>query len=94
MHAYCYASGQIGIADEVPNGALPIARGRERAVRRLIEATARHAYDGTTLLVPGVPEAPNQNAALKALHAYVWWITPQCSRGVRTIYSKAAKRAA
>lgn len=74
MIAYCYASGQIEFGRTVPEGAIEIMRGPARKVRKLIEARARHAYDGKTLLVPGVPEAPNEDAALAALIAFVKWL--------------------
>lgn len=37
---------------------------------RVIGVQARHAYDGRTLLVPGIPEAANDDAALDALRAF------------------------
>lgn len=75
MRAYCWASGQIEFGSHIPEGALPIARGPARRVRGFIEAVSRHAYDGETLLVPGIPEAPDQSAALKALHSWLDWIS-------------------
>lgn len=75
MRAYCWASGQIEFGARIPEGALPIARGRARKVRAFIEGVARHAYDGETLLVPGIPEAPDQSVALDALHAWLDWIS-------------------
>jgi hypothetical protein len=69
--AYCYASGQIGFASQCPDGALPLMRGPDAQVRDVIGGHARHAYDGETLLVPGLPEAGNdQRAGLEALHAF------------------------
>lgn len=83
MHAYCYASGLIEFGRSVPDGALPIARGRGKALRAFIEVHARHGYKirlvngrstkipgSDTLLVPGVPEATGQNDARDALHAW------------------------
>ena len=74
-HAYCYRSGQIAIGRIVPDGALPIASGSESTLRRAMRATARHAYDGKTLLVPGLPEARNDTAALTALRGFIAWAT-------------------
>lgn len=74
--AYCFASGHIGFGVRCPKGALPLVRGPARKVRNFIEPLARLAYDGKTLLVPGLPEAPNQTQALKSLHAFVDWIEP------------------
>ena len=49
-----------------PAGALPLPD----VPRALIEARARRAYDGKTLLVPGVPEAETGEGALDALLAF------------------------
>lgn len=38
--------------------------------KRTVGAMARHAYDGHTLLVPGVPEARNQMEGVEALIAF------------------------
>lgn len=75
--AYCYASGQIKIGTKVPVGALPIISGPENKLRAVIQGTARLARDNKTLLVPGIPEAPNQEEALNALFAYIGWIEPR-----------------
>lgn len=87
MHAYCFASGHIEFGRSIPDGALPIARGPAKRLRDFIEPLARHGYQsqtidgrlakvpGTdTLLVPGIPEAPNQSAALDALEQWLAWI--------------------
>ncbi len=67
-HAYCWASGEIGIDTRVPQGARSLRLcGTEKQVRTFVERVARHAYDGVTFLVPGVPEAPNQSAASNAV---------------------------
>ncbi|HEU4958981.1 MAG TPA: host nuclease inhibitor protein [Sphingomonas sp.] len=73
-YAYAWRSGMIETGPAVPDGAIPIARGGLKRLSRLIDATARHAYDGATLLVPGVPEADSDDAALDALLAYRDWI--------------------
>lgn len=82
MHAYCYASGQIEFGARIPDGALPIARGRSKPLRDFICGVARHAYDGETLLVPGIPEAPDQSAALDALRAFLKWIGTHKRKGI------------
>ncbi|EMO6796986.1 host nuclease inhibitor protein, partial [Pseudomonas aeruginosa] len=51
--AFCWASGLIQFGDQVPEGAIEIARGDDQVVREIIEVTSRHAYDGKSLLVPG-----------------------------------------
>lgn len=74
--AYCYASGQIEFGARCPGGGLPIVRGPDKAVRDFICGVSRHAYDGETLLVPGVPEAPDQDAGLTAFCKFLDWIEP------------------
>lgn len=75
--AFCYASGQIGFTTgRLPAGTLPILRGPDRALRDFISGVARRAYDGETLLVPGVPEAKDQSAGVDALIAFRAWIEP------------------
>ena len=86
MRAYCWASGQIEFGRDIPEGALPIARGPARKVRDFIESVCRHAYDGETLLVPGIPEATDQSVALDALHAWLDWISGhRLPRGVEVL---------
>lgn len=76
--AYCHAGGAIRFTSLkrplVPIGALPILGGEPKKLRALVVATARHAYDGKTLLVPGIPEADNQSAKLDALFRYRDWL--------------------
>lgn len=74
IYAICDRRGVIEFADAVEEGMLPVARGYPRQLRELIDATSRHAYDGETLLVPGIPEAEDDDAALDALLAYRRWI--------------------
>lgn len=70
IYAVSDRRGVIEFAPKVDDGMLPIARGYSRQLRELICATARHAYDGVTLLVPGVPEAQTDDQALDALLAF------------------------
>jgi hypothetical protein len=78
--AYCYASGHIEFGARCPDGALPIVRGDDRRVREFVAGVARHGYDGETLLVPGVPEAENERAALEKLVAWIERIKPAARR--------------
>lgn len=68
--AHCDASGVIEFSNTCPPGHLPIAAGPADKLRELIMGACRHAYDGVTLLVPGIPEAPNQSAGLDALKRF------------------------
>jgi len=64
-------SGVIAFSCDLPKGALPIAGARsEQELRDLIEPIARRGWDGATLLVPGVPEAPDSRTALDAFYAF------------------------
>jgi hypothetical protein len=95
IRAYCFASGLIEFGVGIPDGALPIARGPEKELRDLIDAVARHGYDvqrvngrlrrrpGTDcLLVPGIPEAPNQSAALDALKRFTRWAAQRAPKTI------------
>lgn len=76
MIAYCWSSGLIEFGKTIPNGALEIIRGPEKKIRETISATARHGYGRSAgkLLVPGIPEAPNQEKALDALFDFMDWL--------------------
>ncbi|MDO0944630.1 hypothetical protein [Chromohalobacter israelensis] len=71
--AYCFATGEIGTGIATPAGAIEIATGSARDLKTEIEVVARLAYDNETLLVPGVPEAADQQEALDALCQFVDW---------------------
>jgi len=77
MYAFCYRSGQIHFGRKVPDGAIAMASGPARKVRDFFCGVSRHAYDGKTLLVPGIPEAEGDDEAESALRRFVDWITPQ-----------------
>lgn len=47
--------------------------------RQSLEAKFRLAYDNETLLVPGIPEAENQEEALEALQKFRKWAVKQVS---------------
>lgn len=68
--AFAWRNGRIEFAQQTPEGALPLARGEDHKVRAVIGAEARHAYDGETLLVPGVHEEAPDATALDALFAF------------------------
>lgn len=95
MRAYCWASGLIEFGRKLPDGALPIASGPSKVLREFVDTRARHGYrthlvngrptkiPGTeTLLVPGIPEAPDQAAAGDALFAFRQWIGKKPPKGV------------
>lgn len=78
--AYCYASGHIEFGSKCPGGALPLVRGPDQEVRDFIAGVARLAYDNETWLVPGVPEAEDQEKAMDALLRFEAWITPSARK--------------
>lgn len=67
---FCWRTGVIGFSRRVPKGALPLVSGPLRRLRNITLAIARHAHDGKTLLVPGVPEADTNLAALQAARRF------------------------
>ena len=77
---YCWRSGLIGHGKSVPEGALAIDVVSGRAQLSRLLTTARLAYDGRSYLVPGVPEAVDDNAALDALVAWREWAVQSPSR--------------
>lgn len=68
--AYAWRSGQIGFGEKLPAGALSLARDEESKLRETVAGLARHAWDGKTLLVPGVPEQADDSKALEAHVAF------------------------
>jgi hypothetical protein len=78
MIAYCYRSGHIGFADHViPEGALPIkAHDDAKKLKEVIHVCARWSYPtirggkDSKPLVPGIPEANNENEAYEALKQF------------------------
>lgn len=73
--AWCWQSGLIDIGEAAPEGALLFAAGPRRALEEQITAAARHGTGKSKglLLVPGVPEARNPDAAVEALISFVEW---------------------
>ena len=68
--AYTYASGEICIGAEVPDGALPLGEGTPTEMNNALAGTARKSRTGGLWLVPGIPEADDQGAAMDALLAW------------------------
>lgn len=65
--AYAWASGLIEFGKTLPDGALPVLVGNERMVKEAVDIQARHSRTTDELFVPGVPEAADQDEAMKAL---------------------------
>lgn len=70
MKAYAWANGRIDFGRTIPEGALIIAEAPAEQLREAIEGCCRLAYDGKTLLVPGVSESGGGAAAVDALIEY------------------------
>jgi len=70
MKAFAWRSGQIGLGRSVPEGALMIAEGPPRVLRRVMDVFAREDYRGG-YLVPGIPEARSDEEAGDALAQFM-----------------------
>ena len=76
---FCYRSGEVDVGTGIPpDGTIPFVRSRKgpAKLKEIIGTKARHAYDGKTLLVPGIPEATDDEAALAALQTWSAWAFP------------------
>lgn len=73
--AWCWASGLIEFGEAVPAGAIKIAHGPKAYLKGEIEVRARHGRGESAgkLLVPGIPEASDQQAAGYALQSFLDW---------------------
>jgi hypothetical protein len=69
-HIICWQSGLVEVADDKPHGAISLMQGARHALERRLITHARHAYDGKSLLVPGVPEAETEAEKLAAVKAF------------------------
>lgn len=76
LYAYCFASGEIGFGNPVPPGAIAFAKGDSPSLSASVEVVARHAKRVPVYLVPGMPEAPDEDAAFAALVAWAAWAAP------------------
>lgn len=83
---YCWRTGVVEFGDELPHGALELARyvptsaaprGRSTQLaiwRAKMQAACRLAYDNKTWLVPGIPEAQSDVEALAAYKKFIDWL--------------------
>jgi hypothetical protein len=75
VKAYCWRSGLIEFGSKVPSGAIPIIDTHGKQIsRESIESGARLGYDHS-LLVPGIPEADSDEAAMEALEKWIEWLS-------------------
>ncbi|MFN8682806.1 hypothetical protein ACDP63_16930 [Paracoccus sp. P2] len=66
----CYRSGETEVVGIVPEGALVLATGKRELLETVLSGVARHAHDGETLLVPGLPEAADNDQAVAAATSF------------------------
>jgi hypothetical protein len=52
--AYCWATGEIQIGDNMPDGALPLAFGDAHALQSAVDGLATLSYNNVTRLIPGI----------------------------------------
>ncbi len=79
--AWCLRSGVIGVGPMAPEGALLLRQGESVAVlQEAIQRIGRLASDNTTWLVPGIPEAgDDDDAALEAAIDFVFALRLRCA---------------
>jgi len=68
MYAHCDRKGVITLHQKADvTGLICIGKDSKRNLEHKMQARARLARDGTTWLVPGVPESDGDNDAITAL---------------------------
>ena len=71
MNVSVWRSGMIQFhKGPTPDGALPLFNEITPAEAKKIKVMARLSYDNKTLLVPGIPEAKNEDEAHAALQRF------------------------
>ncbi|MBI1262975.1 MAG: host nuclease inhibitor protein [Rhizobiales bacterium] len=73
VNAFCWRSGLVEFGVVIPKGARLLACNLDAERRATFETKCRLAYDGRTLLVPGVPEAASAFDAEKAVDRFIKW---------------------
>ena len=81
--AYCWASGEIEIAEEdsdgwaeVPEGTIEFARGEADVLRELITVRARSGHLPGVMLVPGLPEFEGDDPPgdMSRVSIFIGWV--------------------
>ncbi|NSZ08247.1 host nuclease inhibitor protein [Agrobacterium tumefaciens] len=80
-HIVCYRSGEAFVSRRVPKGTMRIVTGHGRRLKRILSVCARHAYDGKTLLVPGLPEADTDLQAVTAVKHFEQMLWERLAKG-------------
>ncbi|XHS78520.1 hypothetical protein ACFJGW_00690 [Burkholderiaceae bacterium UC74_6] len=91
ISAYCGPNGVIHFGPATPKHSVEIVRGPEGRVRRYIDIVARHGYDKGLLLVPGMPEADDENAARAALKSFVEWASANAGADRSFVWNRNAE---
>ena len=81
--AYCWSTGEIEFGDEKAEESIALATGPKCELKPFIASIARLAYDGHTLLVPGLPEADELRTRLAAVHEFIEQIRKREGRNKR-----------
>jgi len=68
--AFVWANGLIQFGVTVPDGALPVLKGPEKAVRDIIDVLAVHCWDNVSLKIGDVATAKNDDDALEAVRRF------------------------
>lgn len=80
-HIVCYRSGEAFVSRRIPKGTMKLVTGHGRRLRRILSVCARHAYDGKTMLVPGLPEADNDLQAIEAVKGFEQMLRKRLAKG-------------
>lgn len=69
--AFAFRDGRIEFGSKCPVDAIPIANSpNKRKLLKIISGNARHSHNGNSLLVPGIPEAADEDDAVLSLRYF------------------------
>lgn len=94
--AWCWRTGLIEMGEVAPadkpdgSGAIVIARGPKAELVSAITTLARQSYTPHQWLVPGVPEAADDDAAADALETWLDWCSKSKSYAKRGVVFEGA----
>jgi hypothetical protein len=101
IRVWAYRSGHLAFVEgattdgtEALSGALIVAMGPKDIVEPTVKGLARLAYDNETYLVPGCPEAGDEDAALKAFTVWFDRVQVALAKHGVTLKSEAKRRRA
>ena len=69
--AFCFRSGEIHVGQRVPKGGVLLVTGRREQLDRAVSACSRLAYNGKDWLVPGLPEADDDDEAVRVTKHHI-----------------------